>query len=102
MITRDQLETICDHADLDPDVSIRTDYSGRGMYGDLCVGFTVSGPQGLIKLGAGIQRLISEAEEGVGTALDSDVERKLLEGASTDNMGHDTIVYFPGVQLAQE
>lgn len=51
---------------------LRTDYSGRAMYGSTCWGVTCSDPEDLI------------AEVGV-------------KGARMDGMGHRTIVYWPQI-----
>lgn len=101
-ITRRQLVEICDNAEFDAETTLRTDYSGRGMYGAVCVAFTVPrGPASLLRLGAAIQRFITESEEY--DTLDYSVEQRLLgSNVSTDNMGHDTVVYFPGLQVAED
>lgn len=57
---------------VDDDRSLRTDYSGRGMFGRTCWGVTCNDPNDVI------------AEVG-------------LKGAQTDNMGTSTIVYWPRV-----
>ena len=103
-ITREQLDDILDAAglyetdetaerdewgDSDTDaVDVRTDYSGRGMYGDKCLGFTVSDQRTAFRLVAGMSAVL-----GIDETLD--ITRK----ASTDSMGRDMIVYFPGVTL---
>lgn len=52
---------------------LRTDYSGRGMFGSTCYGITCNDPQDVI------------AEVGI-------------KGARTDSMGRSTIVYWPSVK----
>lgn len=63
--------------------SVRADYSGRGMFGDSCVGITTA-PHNLLKLGAVISRLVEDEE----------LRDELISNSSTDSMGYDTIVYW--------
>ena len=64
--------------------SVRTDYSGRGMYGDSCVGIVASD---LLELGAAISRLVEDEE----------LRDELISNSRTDSMGYDTIAYWPRV-----
>ena len=56
------------------------DYSGRGMYGQTCIGITCADPQGCI-------------EEAAARGL---------RGSRTDNMGKEYIVYWPSVRRGKE
>lgn len=69
-------------ADLDED-AIRSNYSGRGMFGDACLGITFESIGQLMQLAA---------------VLGTDYAN-LFRGARTDSMGMHMIVYFPGVTL---
>ncbi len=62
----------------------RADYSGRGMYGDNCVGIVVSD---LLELGAALSRIVEDEE----------LRDELISNSRTDSMGYDTIVYWPRV-----
>jgi hypothetical protein len=53
--------------------SLRTDYSGRGMFGSTCWGIVCDDPNDVI------------AEVGI-------------KGAKTDSMGTSTIVYWPSIR----
>jgi|688.fasta_scaffold681483_1 hypothetical protein len=64
--------------------SFRTNYSGRGMYGDSCVGIVT---HSLLELGAVISRLVEDEE----------LRDELITNSSTDSMGYDTIVYWSRV-----
>jgi hypothetical protein len=66
------------------DGSVRTDYSGRGMYGDSCVGIVASD---LLELGAAIARIVE----------DDELREELVSNSRTDSMGYDTIVYWTRV-----
>lgn len=58
-------------------------YSGRGMYGRECIGFTTGDPiNDAMKLALALHE------------IDEDVD---MPRAATDSMGRDTIVYFPGI-----
>ena len=79
-ISEDLLEEISQEVD----GSFRTDYSGRGMYGDSCVGIVA---HSLLALGAAISRLVEDEE----------LREELISNSSTDSMGYDTIVYWTRV-----
>jgi hypothetical protein len=86
-VTASELDDIADALNLDPDDCIRTDYSGRGMYDQTCVGFVVADSD-LLMLGVVLADIL-----GAGRAT------ILARNARTDSMGRDTIVYFPGVAV---
>jgi len=65
----------------------RYDYSGRGMYGKTCIGFTMPG-DGALLLGMALMAV-----------LDEDEATEMARMLRTDSMGRDTIFYFPGVTL---
>lgn len=78
--------------------SFRPTYSGRGMRGKDCVGFVVA-PHAQIALGGAITQAFADVDE------DDDeygMDVRMLTQADVDNMAFDVIVYFPGVQLADE
>jgi hypothetical protein len=82
-ITYSKLLDIAVEAGIDTDNNVRTDYSGRGMYGKKCVGFDLDSKSELLDLGAALQT------EGV---LEDFTSR-----ASFDAMGMGIVVYFPGI-----
>lgn len=65
---------------------IRAAYSGRAMFGETCVALTGD---------------ISEIRVGVALAkvLGVDKAERLARRARVDSMGHDIVVYFPGVEV---
>lgn len=73
-------------------------YSGRGMYGDRCVGFTTD-----TSILATIANLIRESifldncSNGEHYRSDQLLTAIELGNVKTDNMGLDTVVYFPRV-----
>lgn len=83
-----QIHQICD----DCDISLTTDYSGRGMYGKTCFGLIYGGSVG--QLCACFLR-----------GLDDDTMDEmadLFDEMRTDSMGYDTIYYFPGWTLDED
>jgi hypothetical protein len=72
-------------AGLDEDC-VRTNYSGRAMYGKDCFGL-VHGSIGELLL-----LIVALADRGV--------EMEFVNSARSDNMGLDMITYFPGTTLA--
>lgn len=75
-------------------------YSGRGMYGVSCVGFTVDREVGTM---AALMDLIDNADcidepfEGVVNDL-----TRVIRYAQMDSMGLDTVIYFPRVKWVDE
>lgn len=68
------------------------DYSGRGMYGRVCVGFTTGD---LFKAGVAVAMAAAlAADEGEERGAMLDLQDLSVR---TDQMGFDVIVYFPGV-----
>jgi hypothetical protein len=92
------IEVLGDHGlDIgDPEeVQVRHDYSGRGMYGRTCLGFTTPNPLTfMVRLGYALATLGGEWTE--------EVTEDLLENVCQDNMGRDYIVYFPGIQVVAD
>ena len=74
--------------------SLYKDYSGRGMYGEKCIGF--EGPmKELTKLLMKLGVYLSEDDA-------YDLQEAMMERPSWDSMGLDSIVYFPGVQVSEQ
>jgi hypothetical protein len=80
-------------------------YSGRGMCGDQCLGFTCNNPIN------GVLEVISAAMRELQDDVDHDDDDAVmqfadcvdgfidyLKNSSTDNMGLDQIVYFPDIK----
>lgn len=85
-LSTDQMYEIASAADIDSE-NVRSDYSGRGMYGKECIGFDLDRNADMLRLGAAIIAVLGEDE---GSQVISDV--------STDSMGLGMIAYFPSVQ----
>jgi hypothetical protein len=88
-LTADQVNNILDNAGL-PYESFTSTYSGRGMYGDQCVGFDFDHMSDLGLLSVAINEVLGEA-----------VGRDMIENLRTDSMGLGMIAYFPHTTCAE-
>lgn len=104
MLTTKEIIDLCDHAGIE-----WRDYSGRGMYGNRCLGIVTDNAirtvldivdtahnQGAPYVGdgetdGGLQQ--DTDHEFVSDAIDS------LQGAKTDSMGRSTIVYWEHLEV---
>ena len=86
-ITEYDAEAIADNAE----ATLYPDYSGRGMYGSQCVGFSVRGGNAEARVTKAIIR-----------SLDDAFADEMLSALRTDSLGLGTIVYFPGITLDGE
>ena len=73
-------------------ISIREDYSGRGMMGSKCFGFVIESQPYAVMIRFG--QFLAENEE-LNTI---NLLQSLTDSCRFDNMGYDVIVYFPRVQ----
>jgi hypothetical protein len=88
-IIQDLCEAIVDSEDV-------RSYSGRGMYGEKCLGVVVKNPnQFLFELGVRVGEFKASQRLDM-KELDCDIPKRLR--IETDNMGMDMIVYFPKIQ----
>lgn len=71
-----------------PEEAVRTDYSGRYMYGATCVGFDLSGASEMLSLGAALRN-----------ECDVETLEQFESAATTDSMGMGIVVYFPGIEV---
>lgn len=115
-ILRRWVETALDNMGEDPESTIREDYSGRGMYGDTCLGFTLDSTTQIATLSAELCRqamfeAVETRDNGRApnaeeiendTAIGIDIVVNLFDAAREDSMGRGVIVYFPGWTLAED
>lgn len=87
----DQVIEALYRAGLDEDY-LRTDYSGRAMYGAECFGIVHDGQGELIRF------FLYLASGDLGT----EAAAALAGAAQRDSMGHSTITYFPGYTVGRE
>ena len=87
-IERQMVIDALDNAGADPDRALRESYSGRAMYGTTCFGITGS----IHEYSAFLVEL---------TRLDDEEQyaSELAMSVRTDDMGRETIFYFPGIEL---
>lgn len=88
------LENTCDG-----DVSFRSNYSGRGMYGQTCVGL-VGGFEDCMKVISSVicemhEESIRDFEDEVETSVDFSEAVETLLDFRQDSMGLQVIVYWP-------
>jgi hypothetical protein len=77
---------------------LRRDYSGRGMYGDTCLGYVGSESHLFMH---DLAVLIAERDND-GTVTADEIRYELentIGSPSTDSMGYDTIYYLPSVAV---
>ena len=98
----EQLQELCDDADLGNDVhALRTDYSGRSMHGATCLALVSS-------VGDLVRFLLDLSHAASLYDPDSDTEaaqlrlRELIDamrssGTRYDSMGRSTIYYWPSI-----
>lgn len=84
-----ELDLFADDGYGDEGINWRTSYSGRGMFGSSCVGFTTGEYGGAADLAKFVL--------AVSQALGSDVAVQIADATRTDSMGRGVIYYFPGV-----
>lgn len=85
-------------SELDMEVEVRTDYSGRGMYGATCLAIVTGQGQGLgdILNALYLMGLNMSVEED-----DTDAITAILRSARIDSMGYGSVIYFPVAQTAE-
>ena len=87
-LTREQLSILVDAADR-CDLEFRTDYSGRGMYGEQCIGVV-----GYLSDLLAFVLLVAEQ--------DKDLAQDELTQLTWDSMGLSTIYYWPKLAVARK
>lgn len=84
MLTVEQVEDICDNLDLEYS-SFTNTYSGRGMYGNMCIGWDLDHLSELASLGIALAEILGDAGHDIARSV------------RTDSMGRGYIAYFPDV-----
>jgi hypothetical protein len=79
---------------------VRTDYSGRGMYGSECFGIVSDGSGWT--LAQSLSEMLADAREAEYYDLEADLETLLEREPTTDSMAFDTIFYWPNVRVSEE
>lgn len=92
-LTREQFDELVDiAADFDDDAAWRTDYSGRGMYGETCLAVVTSmNPYAFaFNLGAGL------AATGEAVGIDAET---IMDRIRHDSMGKRVVLYWPTITV---
>jgi len=95
-ISRELIENALNDAGVDYN-DVNDTYSGRSMYGDTCLSFTIMGKRiqrSLCQFFVWLTNDLTEDPDGMEMA------HRLAGDVCTDDMGLDMIVYFPGWKLA--
>lgn len=99
-LTVPQLSRIARTCDIDVEEEVRTDYSGRSMYGKTCLGYTGGS---LVEFVAAVALILIEDDPHA----ESDDAWTLLEKIAEigdgreDSMGRGRITYWPGITVAE-
>lgn len=83
-------EAIKSYVDKNESYEIYEGYSGRGMFGKTCLGVVV-------KQGYSFMDFLMKLTKYMDDNNVDDVDFK-LEGTTYDNLGLDTVVYFPNIR----
>ncbi len=92
----------------DGDISIRTDYSGRGMYGRRCVGITGSLHMCMAIISEVIKELIDDIDVDMNETEHQSAKSYACSAVDgllafeQDSMGYDVILYWAEIQDAEE
>lgn len=84
------------------DFQIRVDYSGRGMFGEECLG--IVGPNASKIIYKIMNAIIDNYSDSEGEQLElfKELTKILSYGYKQDSMGLQCIVYFPYVEIDEE
>lgn len=96
-ITRDDIETAYGWAAFDPNEDVRTDYSGRGMFGRTCLAFTGDDPTTFIV--AVISAALVREDGDTITCWDVVDALGGIGDTRTDDMGLGTVTYWPDLAV---
>ena len=91
-LTTEQMSTLYYATQNWDELSLYTDYSGRGMYGDTCVGFSI---------GNHCYAYPEDIYEYIAD-YDVDLAAALAKNATTDSLGLGIILYFPAFQTPED
>lgn len=92
MIVSRELENAIRNAADDCGFAIRSDYSGRGMFGQECFGIVAN------SVGKVVASILRNIDDPDVIEEFSDV----LENLHTDSMGKSSIFYFPNFRFGEE
>jgi hypothetical protein len=95
-LEKDDWEEICGEADIDPE-QVRNTYSGRGMFRATCPGF-IGGLRDFGRFMASYGAWYESSFHNSGPG-NNPAPGELVAAVSQDNMGDETIYYFPGLEL---
>jgi hypothetical protein len=99
IISTSELDTLTDILNIDGN-DIRTDYSGRGMYGNTCLGIVLGDGVTPIQVGVAlVEALTADSDDQDSVESAWQTANTIAGRARMDSMGLGSIVYFPGVTV---
>lgn len=109
-LTTEELETLAERLDIQDGIAgeLRTDYSGRGMYGKECLGYVGEDPVAATLELARIMAYQEDPDIDASEVTFDDVmvmlrdALMLLGEPRQDSMGLDVIHYWPKVRVVRE
>lgn len=81
-------------AENDDKYSIYEGYSGRGMFGEQCLGVIVNEGNSCMEFMMDLTSYLAK----MSASDDKDFDLGFAEGMCSDSLGKDSIVYFPAIQ----
>lgn len=105
-ISRDFLRDMLEASGINNVETVNDTYSGRGMNGATCLSFVIEGHWGSVRKVAGFMATLASTQAYDIVAADEDdmgvpvPAEDMAKALSLDDLGMDTIVYFPGWTLA--
>lgn len=99
-LSSEALETLERVADAS-DVQLRSDYSGRGMFGRSCLA-VIGSTSGLVRFAFALVEEVATGLPDEGERLGVLVDAVRESRTTSDSLGHDTVYYWPGVELEEE
>lgn len=103
-VTAELLDSVIDEILDNNALSVHTDYSGRGMYGETCFGVDSDEKSVLSEFEATLAARITQANsDEIGGLIDADdfliIFSNLTELRRTDGMGMGVIWYYPKLEV---
>ena len=97
-ISKSDVLSALEWADMEEEDGPRWGYSGRGMYGRTCFGF-VGTMEDYSRFLLGLVDVFYDQTEDIAVA--TELAGHFAERVATDSMGYSTIFYFPGIQILE-
>jgi hypothetical protein len=97
-VDRDVLDVLEDCAE-NVAVQLRTDYSGRSMYGDTCVAVITDDVSGLVRFVIALVSATNSVPDDVAERVSALVDELEHRVTRQDGMGRGYVYYWPQVEV---